>query len=84
MQNMQWLVIGSASRNDQRCCRHELREEGKKVGLLKLRVFRPFPGRRNCRSTERLQSSSNYGSLRELSTQTEDRFGAEIMAGDVS
>ena len=36
------LLIGSSA-GTARACVDELREQGKKVGMLKLRVFRPFP-----------------------------------------
>ena len=36
------VIIGSAAGTAKEAV-DELREEGKKVGVLKLRVFRPFP-----------------------------------------
>ena len=38
----------------------KLREQGIKAGLLKVRVFRPFPGRRNCRSFSKCKSYSSF------------------------
>ena len=59
------VIIGSAAGTAKEAV-DELREEGKKVGVLKLRVLPSVPGRRDCRSNQKLQSSGNHGSLREL------------------
>ena len=47
----------------------QLREEGKKVGLLKIRVFRPFPGEefaealKHCKAVAIMDRSEGYNSV---------------------
>ena len=49
----------------------ELREEGKKVGVLKLRVFRPFPAEeiveaiKNCKAVAIMDRCESYNARRE-------------------
>jgi len=49
------VVLGSAA-GTARFVVDELRRRGRKVGLLKLRVFRPFPGRELAETLARLQT----------------------------
>ncbi len=57
----------------------ELREQGKKVGLLKIRVFRPFPGEefaealKNCKAVAIMDRSEGYNA-------TGGPLGAEVTA----
>lgn len=73
------LLIGSAAGTAKQAA-DELREEGKKVGVLKLRVFRPFPAEeiaqalRNCKAVailDRCESYNGHGGP----------LGAEVTAG---
>ncbi|MCD8156148.1 MAG: pyruvate ferredoxin oxidoreductase [Clostridiales bacterium] len=73
------LLIGSAAGTAKQAA-DELREEGKKVGVLKLRVFRPFPAEeiaqalRNCKAVailDRCESYNGHGGP----------LGAEMTAG---
>lgn len=73
------LMIGSAAGTAKQAV-DELREEGKKVGVLKLRVFRPFPAEeiaealRNCRAVAILDRCESYNG-------NGGPLGAEVMAG---
>jgi pyruvate ferredoxin oxidoreductase alpha subunit len=59
------LIIGSAAGTAKEAV-DELREEGKKVGVLKLRVFRPFPADeianalRNCKAVAIMDRCESY------------------------
>ncbi len=73
------LMIGSAAGTAKQAV-DELREEGKKVGVLKLRVFRPFPAEeiveaiKNAKAVailDRCESYNGHGGP----------LGAEVMAG---
>ncbi|MCD8045160.1 MAG: pyruvate ferredoxin oxidoreductase [Clostridiales bacterium] len=73
------LLIGSAAGTAKQAA-DELREEGKKVGVLKLRVFRPFPAEeiaqalKNCKAVailDRCESYNGHGGP----------LGAEVTAG---
>lgn len=73
------LLIGSAAGTAKQAA-DELREEGKKVGVLKLRVFRPFPAEeiaealKGCQSVtilDRCESYNGHGGP----------LGAEVLAG---
>ncbi|MCD8332573.1 MAG: pyruvate ferredoxin oxidoreductase [Clostridiales bacterium] len=73
------LMIGSAAGTAKQAA-DELREEGKKVGVLKLRVFRPFPAEeiaqalKNCKAVailDRCESYNGHGGP----------LGAEVTAG---
>ncbi|MCC8017570.1 MAG: pyruvate ferredoxin oxidoreductase [Lachnospiraceae bacterium] len=73
------LLIGSAAGTAKQAA-DELREEGEKVGVLKLRVFRPFPAEeiaqalRNCKAVailDRCESYNGHGGP----------LGAEVTAG---
>ncbi|MCD8365521.1 MAG: pyruvate ferredoxin oxidoreductase [Clostridiales bacterium] len=73
------LLIGSAAGTAKQAA-DELREEGKKVGVLKLRVFRPFPAEeiaqalKNCKAVailDRCESYNGHGGP----------LGAEVLAG---
>lgn len=73
------LMIGSAAGTAKQAV-DELREEGKKVGVLKLRVFRPFPAEeiaealRGCRAVAILDRCESYNG-------NGGPLGAEVMAG---
>lgn len=73
------LMIGSAAGTAKQAV-DELRAEGKKVGVLKLRVFRPFPAEeiaealRNCRAVAILDRCESYNG-------NGGPLGAEVMAG---
>ena len=73
------LMIGSAAGTAKQAV-DELREEGKKVGVLKLRVFRPFPAEeivealRNCKAVAILDRCESYNG-------NGGPLGAEVMAG---
>ena len=59
------LIIGSAAGTAKQAV-DELREEGKKVGVLKLRVFRPFPAEeiaaalKNCKAVAIMDRCESY------------------------
>lgn len=59
------LIMGSAAGTAKQAV-DELREEGKKVGVLKLRVFRPFPAEeiaealKNCRTVAIMDRCESY------------------------
>lgn len=59
------LIIGSAAGTAKQAV-DELREQGKKVGVLKLRVFRPFPAEeiaqalRNCKAVAIMDRCESY------------------------
>lgn len=59
------LIIGSAAGTAKEAV-DELREQGKKVGVLKLRVFRPFPAKeiaealKNCKAVAILDRCESY------------------------
>ena len=73
------LMIGSAAGTAKQAV-DELREEGKKVGVLKLRVFRPFPAEeiaealKNCKAAAILDRCESYNG-------NGGPLGAEVMAG---
>lgn len=73
------VLIGSAAGTAKQAV-DELREEGKKVGVLKVRVFRPFPADEiaaalaNCRAAAILDRAESYNGH-------EGPLGSEIMAG---
>lgn len=73
------LLIGSAAGTAKQAV-DELREEGKKVGVLKLRVFRPFPAEeiaealKNCKAAAILDRCESYNG-------NGGPLGAEVMAG---
>ena len=59
------LIMGSAAGTAKEAV-DELREEGKKVGVLKLRVFRPFPAEeiveaiKNCKAVAIMDRCESY------------------------
>ncbi len=73
------LIMGSAAGTAKQAV-DELREQGKKVGVLKLRVFRPFPAKeiaqalKNCRAVAILDRCESYNS-------NGGPLGAEVTAG---
>lgn len=73
------LLIGSAAGTAKQAV-DELREEGKKVGVLKLRVFRPFPAEeivealKNCKAAAILDRCESYNG-------NGGPLGCEVMAG---
>lgn len=73
------LLIGSAAGTAKQAV-DELREEGKKVGVLKLRVFRPFPAEeiaealKNCKAAAILDRCESYNG-------NGGPLGSEVMAG---
>ena len=73
------VLIGSAAGTAKQAV-DELREEGKKVGVLKVRVFRPFPADEiaaalaNCKAAAILDRCESYNGH-------EGPLGSEIMAG---
>lgn len=73
------LMIGSAAGTAKQAV-DELREEGKKAGVLKLRVFRPFPAEeivealRGCKAVAILDRCESYNG-------NGGPLGAEVMAG---
>ena len=73
------LLIGSAAGTAKQAV-DELREDGKKVGVLKLRVFRPFPAEeiaealKNCKAAAILDRCESYNG-------NGGPLGAEVMAG---
>ncbi len=73
------LLMGSAAGTAKQAV-DELREEGKKVGILKLRVFRPFPADeiasalQNCQAVAILDRCESYNG-------NGGPLGAEVMAG---
>ena len=73
------LLIGSAAGTAKEAV-DELREEGKKVGVLKLRVFRPFPAEeivealKNCKAVAILDRCESYNG-------NGGPLGSEVMAG---
>ena len=73
------LLIGSAAGTAKQAV-DELREEGKKVGVMKLRVFRPFPAEeiaealKNCKAAAILDRCESYNG-------NGGPLGAEVMAG---
>ncbi len=73
------LLMGSAAGTAKQAV-DELREEGKKVGILKLRVFRPFPADeiamalKNCKAVAILDRCESYNG-------NGGPLGAEVMAG---
>ena len=73
------LMIGSAAGTAKEAV-DELREEGKKVGVLKLRVFRPFPAEeiaevlKNCKAVAIMDRCESYNG-------NGGPLGAEVSAG---
>lgn len=73
------LIIGSAAGTAKDAV-DELRSEGKKVGVLKLRVFRPFPAKeiaealKNCKACAILDRCESYNG-------NGGALGAEVTAG---
>ncbi|MDO4555364.1 MAG: pyruvate ferredoxin oxidoreductase [Lachnospiraceae bacterium] len=73
------LLIGSAAGTAKEAV-DELREQGKKVGVLKLRVFRPFPAEelaealKNCKAAAILDRCESYNG-------NGGPLGAEVTAG---
>ncbi len=73
------LLMGSAAGTAKQAA-DELREQGKKVGVLKLRVFRPFPADeiaralKNCRAVAILDRCESYNG-------NGGPLGSEVMAG---
>ncbi len=73
------LMIGSAAGTAKQAA-DELREEGKKVGVLKLRVFRPFPAEeiaqalKNCKAVAIMDRCESYNG-------NGGPLGAEVTAG---
>ncbi len=62
------VVMGSAAGTTKDCV-DELREQGVKAGMIKIRVLRPFPGEelaealKNCKSVAVLDRAENYSTL---------------------
>lgn len=73
------LIMGSAAGTAKQAV-DELREKGKKVGVLKLRVFRPFPEKeiaealRNCKGVAILDRCESYNGC-------SGPLGSEVTAG---
>ena len=73
------VIIGSAAGTAKEAV-DELREEGKKVGVLKLRVFRPFPAEemveaiKNCKAVAIMDRCESYNG-------NGGPLGSEITAG---
>ena len=73
------LIIGSAAGTAKQAV-DELREEGKKVGVLKLRVFRPFPAKeiaealKNCKAVAIMDRCESYNG-------NGGPLGSEVTAG---
>ena len=51
------IAIGSSAGTGKACV-DELREEGRKAGLIKIRVFRPFPAKELCRALGRVKAAA--------------------------
>lgn len=73
------LIMGSAAGTAKEAV-DELRDEGKKVGVLKLRVFRPFPEKeiaealKNCRAVAIMDRCESYNG-------NSGPLGSEVVAG---
>ena len=65
------LLMGSAAGTAKQAV-DEMREQGKKVGVLKLRVFRPFPAEGDCRSVNRTARQLRSLTAARATTATED------------
>ncbi len=73
------LLIGSAAGTAKQAV-HNMRKEGKKVGVIKLRVFRPFPAKelaealRNCKAVAIMDRCESYNG-------NGGPLGSEVTAG---
>ena len=73
------LIMGSAAGTAKQAV-DELREQGKKVGVLKLRVFRPFPAKeiaealKNCKAAAIMDRCESYNG-------NGGPLGSEVTAG---
>ena len=72
------VAIGSAA-GTMKDAIDELRENGVKAGLLKVRVFRPFPGREMAKALENCKAVAIMDRAESYSTQG-GPLGAELMA----
>ncbi|MDO4490839.1 MAG: pyruvate ferredoxin oxidoreductase [Lachnospiraceae bacterium] len=63
------IVLMGSSAGTAKAAVDELREQGKKVGLVKIRVFRPFPGEelaevlKNCKAVAVLDKSEGFSAM---------------------
>ncbi len=63
------IVLMGSSAGTAKAAVDELRAEGKKVGLIKVRVFRPFPGEelaealKNCKAVAVLDKSEGFSAM---------------------
>lgn len=72
------VMIGSASGTTKDAI-DKLRKKGKKVGLLKIRVFRPFPGEEIAKALENVKAVAIMDRAESFSSQG-GPLGAEVMA----
>ncbi|WP_294463695.1 pyruvate ferredoxin oxidoreductase [uncultured Anaerofustis sp.] len=72
------VIIGSAAGTTKDTI-DEMRQEGKKVGLLKIRVFRPFPGEEIAKALEKVKSVAIMDRAESFNTQG-GPLGAEVMS----
>ena len=72
------VIIGSAAGTTKDTI-DEMRQEGKKVGLLKIRVFRPFPGEEIAKALEKVKSVAIMDRAESFNTQG-GPLGVEVMS----
>ena len=72
------VIIGSAAGTTKDTI-DEMRKEGKKVGLLKIRVFRPFPGEEIAKALENIKAVAIMDRAESFSSQG-GPLGAEVIS----
>lgn len=72
------VIIGSAAGTTKDTI-DEMRKEGKKVGLLKIRVFRPFPGEEIAKALENVKAVAIMDRAESFNSQG-GPLGAEVMS----
>ena len=72
------VIIGSAAGTTKDTI-DEMRKEGKKVGLLKIRVFRPFPGEEIAKALKNVKAVAIMDRAESLDSQG-GPLGAEVMS----
>ena len=72
------VIIGSAAGTTKDTI-DEMRQEGKKVGLLKIRVFRPFPGEEIAKALENVKAVAIMDRAESFNSQG-GPLGAEVMS----
>ena len=60
------LVLIGSTAGTAKAAVDQLRAQGKKVGLIKLRVFRPFPAEELAQALSHVQGCGSHGQIRGL------------------